>query len=139
MITDVGAKEIKLKNFELKVTLEKIDGEFPLSISTFHYIRRIERQDLVKKYYKPSKVDVLNFLKVDKKAQKLREEVSYTSHEVNSLDSESVSLLHKLLAFTDKEELFRVLLKKPLKDRHAKKAVRLSIIPTDVEEEAEGF
>jgi hypothetical protein len=43
------------------------------------------------------------------------------------------------LQFTDKEELFRVLLKKPLKERHAKKAVRLAIVPTDVEEESEGF
>ena len=46
--------------------------------------------------------------------------------------------MRKLLQFTDKGELFRVLLKKPLKDRQAKKAVRLSIIPTDVEE-SEGF
>jgi len=43
------------------------------------------------------------------------------------------------LKFTDKGELFRVLLKKSLKDRQSKKAVRLSIIPTDVEEEGEGF
>ena len=48
-------------------------------------------------------------------------------------------MLRKLIRFTDKEELFRVLLKKPLKDKQSKKAVRLSIIPTDVEDEGEGF
>jgi hypothetical protein len=49
-----------------------------------------------------------------------------------------VVLLRKLLKFTDKGELFKVLLKRPLRDRQSKKAVRLSIIPTDVEEN-EGF
>lgn len=64
---------------------------------------------------------------------------SLVSHDVTALDSESVALLHKLLQFTDKEELFRVLLKKPLREKHSKKMVRLSIIPTDVESESEGF
>jgi hypothetical protein len=45
-----------------------------------------------------------------------------------------VSLVRKLLAFVDKEDLFRVCLKKPLKDKYSKKVVRLSIIPTDVED-----
>ena len=100
----------------------------------------MERQELLKKNYKPSKVEILNFVKVDKKAQKNKEdENSYVSSEVNSLDSESIMLLRRLLKFTDKEELFRVLLKKPLKDKQAKKSVRLSIIPTDAESESEGF
>lgn len=47
-------------------------------------------------------------------------------------------MLRKLVRFVDKEDLFKVLLKKPLKDRQSKKAVRLSIIPTDVED-SEGF
>ena len=99
----------------------------------------MERQELVKKHYKPSKIEILNFVKIDRKAQKKEDDLSYNTQEVNSLDSESIMLLKKLLKFTDKEELFRVLLKKPLKEKQSKKAVRLSIIPTDVEEESEGF
>jgi hypothetical protein len=138
VITDVGNKDSKLKNFELKVSLEKKDGQFPLAITTFHYLRRMERQELLKKNFKPSKIDILNFVKVDKKAQKDKEDsLSYTASEVHSLDSESILLLKRLLKFTDKEELFRVLLKKPLKDKAAKKSVRLSIIPTDVEDSEE--
>lgn len=41
VIADVGNKENKLKNFELKVTLEKINGRFPLAITTFNYLRRM--------------------------------------------------------------------------------------------------
>lgn len=137
VITDVGNKESKLKNFELKVTLEKKNGQFPLAVTTFHYLRRMERQELMKKNYKPSKVEILNFVKVDKKAQRDREE--NPNSEISSLDTESILLLKRLLKFTDKEELFRVLIKKPLKDKQSKKAVRLSIIPTDVESESETF
>ena len=137
VITDIGNKESKLKNFELKVTLEKKDGEFPLAITTFRYLRRMERQELMKKGYKPSKSDILNFVKSEKTSLKLgSEESSAISPEVLALDSESVQLLRRLLNFTDKEELFRVLLKKSLKDKHSNKSVRLSIIPTDVEEES---
>ena len=74
VIADVGNKETKLKNFELKVTLEKKDGQFPLALSTFHYLRRMERQELLKKHYKPSKVDILNFVKPDKKGQRGKED-----------------------------------------------------------------
>lgn len=56
VITDIGAKETKLKNFELKVTLEKREGQYPLAITTYRYIRRMERQELLKKNYKPSKI-----------------------------------------------------------------------------------
>jgi len=93
----------------------------------------MERQELVKKNYKPSKVEVLAFIK-NKKTVKENEDNGYACTEGNSLDSESVSLVRKLLGFVDKEELFRVLLKKQLKDKHSKKVVRLSIIPTDVED-----
>ena len=93
----------------------------------------MERQELLKKNYKPSKVEILNFVKVDKKGTKAKEEnSSYTSAEVNSLDSESIMYLKRILKFSDKEEIFRVLLKKPLKDKQSKKSARLSIIPTDV-------
>lgn len=140
MIADVGEKETKLKNFELKLALEKVDGVYPLAISTFQYIRRLERQELVKKHHKPSKIEVVNFIPAPKKGQKHREEDNTgVSYEITSLDTESVFLLQKLLKFTDKGDLFRVLLKKSLKDRQSKKSVRLSIIPTDVEEETEGF
>ena len=93
---------------------------------------------MVKKFYKPSKTEILNFVKVDKKASKGHEE-SYITADVNALDSESIMMLKKLLNFTSKEELFRVLLKQPLKDKQSKKSVILSIIPTDVEEESEVF
>lgn len=85
----------------------------------------------MKKHYKPNKVELTNFVKA-KKEEKAEE--SYLSQEASSLDSESISILKKLLRFTDKEELFKILLKKPLKDKHSKKSVRLSIIPTDVED-----
>jgi len=55
VIADVGEKETKLKNFELKVSLEKVEGQYPLAITTYQYIRRLERQELVKKHYKPTK------------------------------------------------------------------------------------
>lgn len=62
VLTEVGSgKEKELKNFELKVALSKVNGEFPLAISTYNYLRRMERQDLLKKHYKPSKVDLLAF------------------------------------------------------------------------------
>ena len=131
VIADVGSKESKLKNFELKVTLEKQDGIFPLALTTFHYLRRMERQELLKKHYKPSKVDIQHFVRLDRARHNKEEE---EASEVSTLDSESISLLRKLLKFTDKEELFRVLLKKPLKDKQSKKAVRMSLIPTDVED-----
>lgn len=87
----------------------------------------------MKKHYKACKSDVLNFVRPDKKGQRYKEdENSAVSQEVSSLDTESVHLLKKLLKFTDKGELFRVLLKKPLKEKQSKKSVRLSIIPTDV-------
>ena len=47
--------------------------------------------------------------------------------------------LKKLLKFADKEDIFRVLLKKPLKDKQSKKSARLSVIPTDVEEDSDPF
>ena len=43
-------------------------------------------------------------------------------------------MLRKLVKFVDKEDLFKVLLKKPLKDKKSKKAVRMSVVPTDVED-----
>lgn len=138
VIADVGSKDTKLKNFDLKVTLEKHEGQFPLAITTYRYLRRMERQDLLKKNYKPNKIEITQFIK-GAKSIVASEVESYISQEVISLDTESVQLLKRLLKFTDKEELFKVLLRKPLKDKHSKKAVRLSIIPTDVESEGEGF
>jgi hypothetical protein len=57
----------------------------------------------VKKHYRPSKFEILSFFRPDKKGQRNREdESSHVSQEVNSLDTESVFLLKKLLKFTDK-------------------------------------
>jgi hypothetical protein len=39
-----------------------------------------------------------------------------------------------LLTFVDKEELLRLLIKKPLKDKANKKAVRMMVVPTDAED-----
>lgn len=139
VITDIGStKEKEIKNFELKLSLIKKDGLYQLAISTFNYLRRMERQELAKKHYKPSKVDLLSFIPSNKN-RKHGDLQLPISQDVASLDSESVSLLSKLLKFVDKEELFRVLLKKPLKDKQSKKSVRLSIIPTDIESETEAF
>ena len=103
-----------------------------MALSTYNYLRRKERQDLVKKHYKPSQIDVLKFVPKNITVE------SSSNSELTSLDSESIQLLRKLLGFVDKEELFRVLLKKPLREKQSKKAVRLSIIPTDVSL-SEGF
>lgn len=104
-----------------------------MAITTFRYLRRMEKQELLKKNYKPSKIEIHNFVKSKGALKQQEGEASYISPEVYSLDSESVQLLRRLIKFTDKEELFRVLVKKPLKDKHSKKSVRLSIIPTDAE------
>jgi hypothetical protein len=134
---EVGSpKEKELKNFEIKVTLVKINGEFPLTINTYNYLRRMERQDLAKKHYKPSNANLLAFTSP---ARRVKRSDPSENPEINALDSESISLLRGLVQYVDKEELFRVLLKKPLKDRQSKKAVRLSIIPTDIESGSEGF
>ena len=131
VITDIGsAKEKELKNFEMKV---RLSGDLNLAMSTYGYIRRIEKQELAKKHHKPSKADPLNFIPKKRNAASIP-----ADSELSGLDSESVSHLRKLVRFVDKEDLFRVLLKKPLKDKQSKKAVRLSIIPTDVED-SEGF
>ncbi|CAM6000018.1 unnamed protein product [Sphagnum balticum] len=95
----------------------------------------MEKQEIVKKNFKASKFDILNFVnRGDRKQNQKKELSNLVTPESGSLDSESVSILHHLLKFTDKEELFRVLLKKPLKEKHSKKLVRLAIIPTDVED-----
>lgn len=126
VIVSIGSgKEKELKNFELRLVVSKVDGEIPLAVSTYNYLRRIERQELAKKHYKPSKTDLLAFT---------QRHATEEQGQASTLDSESISLLRDLLPFTDKEELFKVLLKKPLKERESKKAVRLSIIPTDIEE-----
>lgn len=91
----------------------------------------MEKQELVKKNYKPSKVELLPFIK-NRKILKEEDNQGYGCTEGNSLDTHSVSLVRGLLSFVDKEELFRVLLKKQLKDRYSKKVVRMSIVPTDV-------
>ena len=134
---EIGSnKEKELKNFEIRLSLSKVNGEFPLTINTYNYLRRMERQELVKKHYKPSKVDLLAFTTSSRRVK--RSDPS-ENPEINALDSESIALLKGLVQYVDKEELFRVLLKKNLKDRQSKKTVRMAIVPTDIEEESEGF
>ena len=97
---EVGSnKEKELKNFEIRLSLSKVNGEFPLTINTYNYLRRMERQELVKKYYKPSKVDLLAFTSSKGKAK--RSDPS-DNPEINALDSESIGLLKGLLQFVDK-------------------------------------
>lgn len=137
VIIDIGSnKEKDLKNFEIRVTVEPINRELPLTLNTYNYLRRMERQELVKKHYKPSKIDVLPFIAI---ARKHKRTENFENSEINALDSESISLLRGLVNFVDKEELFRILVRKPLKERQSKKAVRLLTIPNDPEVEAEGF
>lgn len=135
VLIDIGSnKEKELKNFEIKVTVAALNREFPLTLSTYNYLRRMEKQELAKKHYKPSKIDVLPFV-----ARKLKRMESTDNSEINNLDSESISLLRGLVNYVDKEELFRILVRKPLKERQSKKAVRLLTIPNDPEAESEGF
>ncbi len=91
---------------------------------------------MAKKHYKPSKIDVLPFIAA---ARKFKRTENLDNSEINALDSESISLLRGLVNYVDKEELFRILVRKPLKERQSKKAVRLLTIPNDPEAEAEGF
>lgn len=53
---------------------------------------------------------------------------------IEPLDSGSSQILQDLLAFVDKEDLLKLLIKKPLKDKASKKAVRLMVVPTDDED-----
>jgi len=50
------------------------------------------------------------------------------------LDSTSNQILQNLLSFVDKEDLLRLVVKKPLKDKANKKAVRMMVVPTDDED-----
>ena len=118
------------------MTVAALNREFPLTLSTYNYLRRMEKQELAKKHYKPSKIDVLPFIAV---ARKLKRMENTDNSEINNLDSESISLLRGLVNYVDKEELFRILVRKPLKERQSKKAVRLLTIPNDPEAESEGF
>lgn len=65
VVNDVGNKENKIKS-DLKLKLEKINGSFPLAISTFNYCRRMEREEILKKHYKPNKVELTNYVKAKK-------------------------------------------------------------------------
>ena len=47
------------------------------------------------------------------------------------LDTNSTSILRTLVPFVKKEELLKILIKKPLKDKSNKKAVRMMVVPTD--------
>ncbi len=53
---------------------------------------------------------------------------------IEPLDTNSTQILNNLLEFVDKEELLRLLIKKPLKDKVSKKAVRMMVVPTDAED-----
>lgn len=66
----------------------------------------MEKQELIKKNNKPSKIDPLSFIpdKNDKKKnEKRKDNVSTIEQEIDPLDTESVSLLKKLVGFVDKE------------------------------------
>lgn len=82
--------------------------------------------------------DILSFIhvaKVDKKTQvKKVENYSVLPSSIDPLDTNSTQILKDLLSFVDKEELLRLLIKKPLKDKANKKAVRMMVVPTDAED-----
>lgn len=56
---------------------------------------------------------------------------------VEDLDFESKQLLDVLLGQVNKDDLFKVLVKKPLREKNMKKLVRMMVVPTDSEDDGE--
>lgn len=99
----------------------------------------MEKADYYKKNSgKKAASDILSFIHVakgDKKGQaKKVDDFSILSSSIEPLDTNSTQILKDLLGFVDKEELLRLLIKKPLKDKASKKAVRIMVVPTDAED-----
>lgn len=145
---DVHSKEVTLdlntdkatkpKKMEIRLSLAPVDGLIPVLPSTRRYLRRMEKQEYFKKNGgKKATSDILSFIsgpKTTKAQSKKVENYSVLPSNIEPLDTNSVQILHDLLAFVDKEELLRLLIKKPLKDKGSKKAVRMMVVPTDAED-----
>ncbi len=132
-------KANKVKNFEIRLSLSPVDGLIPVLPSTRRYLRRMEKADYFKKNSgKKATQDILSFIhvaKAEKKSQaKKVENYSILPSTIEPLDTNSTQILNGLLGFVDKEELLRLLIKKPLKDKGSKKAVRMMVVPTDSED-----
>ncbi len=56
---------------------------------------------------------------------------------MEDLDFESKQLLDVLLGQVNKDDLFKVLVKKPLREKNMKKLVRMMVVPTDSEDDGE--
>jgi hypothetical protein len=127
------------KNFEIKLNLSPVDGFIPVLPSTRRFLRRMEKTEFFKKNSaKKTTVEINNFVrspKADKKGQsKIVDDFCVLPTNIEPLDTNSTSILRSLLPFVDKEDLLKLLIKKPLKDKANKKAVRMMVVPTDSED-----
>ena len=95
-------------------------------------MRRLEKQEIFTKLNKNHKTDLTAFT-ASKQTQKNLQATKNSNipSEISTLDSESLNILKNMLPFVDKEDLFKVLIKKPLKDKYSKKMVRMAVVPTD--------
>ncbi len=127
VIIDFGnEKQKKVKNFTIKMHVNT-DHEVPILPSTRRYLRRIQKQELAKKHWsKSQKVDIVGFFRAEKKGKK--DDVVQNS-QFGDLDTESFNILKKLKHFVEKEDLLRVAIKHPLRNKESKKIVRLMAVP----------
>ena len=93
----------------------------------------MKKQEAVRKE-KTSKIDILSFISnKDSKKNNYFEIKDDIFSEIGLLDTDSLNILKKLTHFMNKDELFSILASKPLKNKIAKKAVRLMVIPNEKE------
>ena len=132
VLIDVGTEKQKKVKMTLKVHVDTNEGDIPILPSTRRYLRRLEKQEQARKNWsKGSKIDVLNFVSQTQKSKKKEEAPEQSTLNVSvALDTESIDILRKLKDFVDKEDLLRVLIKQPLRNKHSKKVVRLMAVPT---------
>ena len=94
VIIEVGTeKEKKLKDCKVRLQVESESDEIPLLPSTRRYIRRMKKQETVRKE-KPSKVDILSFISnKSTKGNKFLSASDEMSAEVGPLDTDSLRIL----------------------------------------------
>jgi hypothetical protein len=99
-------KTTKVKNFEIRLTLNAVNGLIPVLPSTRRYLRRMEKAEFFKKNAsKKATTDIVSFIqpaKADKKQTKKIENFTVLPVNVETLDSNSVQILKDLLPFVNK-------------------------------------
>ena len=100
-------KTTKVKNFEIRLTLNAVNGMIPVLPSTRRYLRRMEKAEFFKKNAnKKGTTDIVSFIqpaKVDKKQSKKIDNYNVLRVNVETLDTNSVQILKELLPFVNKE------------------------------------